>query len=211
MSARVIVVIGVGIALAGVLAALVIHAGWARLVGTVLIVVAVVVEVFAISALSSPNEAASGPTTVPTTAPSPSPSGTAPATTPATTPVSSLPPIQVRVITSIHPGLEPPVKPTLLKEYVRLANPWSHPIHLAGWTLSNGSLTYHFPSMTVPAGGALSVRTGPGINTPTVLHWNLTQYVWPKLSGVATLRRGNGTVIQRCSYERHPPDTAADC
>jgi hypothetical protein len=187
------------------------RAGWVRLVGIVLVALAVTAGVVALAARTSSNPAASGPTSVSTTSPSPSPIVTGPATTPATAPAFSLPPIRVRVIRSIHPGLVPAAKPELLKEYVRLVNPWTHPIHLAGWTLSNGSLTYRFPSITVPAGGAISVRTGTGVDTSTVLHWNLTKYVWPELRGVATLRRGNGTVIQQCSYERHPPDPAADC
>jgi hypothetical protein len=130
---------------------------------------------------------------------------------PETLPNFSLPPTRPHLLSQVHPGLEPITKPFVVnKEFVRLANNGTQPIALGGWRLSNGSISYLFPTFTLAAHHTVVLRTGIGTNNPTTLHWNLTHYAWPK-EGAASLIDAKGAVVQHCPYHLVGSDPSASC
>jgi Lamin Tail Domain len=73
---------------------------------------------------------------------------------------------------------------------------------LKGWMLRDAAGdVYHFPS-TFELGPDVRVRihTGKGTNTQANLYWGRGSYVWNNDKDTATLKRPDGTVAGRCSY-----------
>lgn len=188
--------IGLVVGVVGLLVALAIRARWARPLGALLLAVAVAAEIVAVQAHTGARaEDGIKPTT---------PIPTVVVTTPSSQPTSTTTPTFVilpKLLTQVHPGVEPIVKTiTVNKEFVRLLNAGTVPKHVNGWKLSNGTLIYTFPDVTIPPHGSIVVRSGVGTNTATVLHWNRTSYVWPRNGGHITLRDGQGRLIDQCTY-----------
>ncbi|MGP3967008.1 lamin tail domain-containing protein [Streptomyces sp. 6N223] len=86
-------------------------------------------------------------------------------------------------------------------EWVRIRNSRDVNVSLKGWTIRDSSgHTYTFGSYTLAAGRSVTVHTGKGDNTARHRYWGSSWYVWNNDADRATLRRGNGTVADRCSY-----------
>jgi hypothetical protein len=210
---------GLVLGLVGLIVALAIRQRWARPVGAALIAIAVVAEIAAVQAHGGGKAAGGdggGPTLIPiATATTASPTQT---TRPTSSPTGTFV-IPVHLLSQIHPGLTPIIKVgTVNREYVRLANTANHPFYLGGWRLSNGTVTFVFPAMTLVPGRSVAVRTGIGVTTPpippgttTFLHWNLTSYVWPHPHGTVYLRDAHGKLIDTCTYTLGTNDTSAGC
>jgi hypothetical protein len=203
---------GLVIGAAGGLVALLVRRRWARSLGLGLLAVAVVLEIVGVQMPDRSSASGGGPrrTTVPPpvlTVPSEEPSSTQPSSAP-------LPSLNIRpaLLSHVHPGTKPIVKRvTVNKEFVRLFNHATHPIYLGGWHLTNGTVTFTFPGVTLPAGKSLDVRTGPGTDSFDVLHWNLTYYVWHHPSGTIVLRNAKGVLVDTCTYHMLSGETSAGC
>jgi hypothetical protein len=204
---------GLAVGVVGVLIALAIRTRWARPVGAVLLALAVMAEVAAVQAGPSSRAGTGG-----RSSPASFPTGLATTGTPlAPTTIKpvTIPPPRPQLLSQIHPGVLAITKLIVVnKEFVRLTNNGTAPAPLAGWVLSNGTFTYTFPVGTViPPHESLLVRSGPGINSTTTIHLNLTHYIWPKVTGTATLKDAHGVVVQTCHYLRDVAhqDPSATC
>lgn len=79
--------------------------------------------------------------------------------------------ISVQVGRVLHPG-------DVTREAVEIVNKGA-PVDLAGWSLSNGrGIEFVFPSFRLFTGGAVTIFTGAGENTPIVLYWGRTNSAW---------------------------------
>ncbi len=203
-------VVGLAIGAVGVLMAVLIRARWARPVGAILLVVALLAVVAAVQAGPSDSAGGVGHTSPPRTLQT-VPIGT-PAASASPSGVHSVtpPPVLPRLLKQIHPGLLPIVRAHVLnKEFIRLTNTGTGDVHIGGWTVSNGTFSYTFSvGAVVPHGQSLVIRTGPGTNlpanpttgTPATIHLNSTHYVWAHTGGHVVLKDGTGRVIQNCTY-----------
>jgi murein DD-endopeptidase MepM/ murein hydrolase activator NlpD len=77
------------------------------------------------------------------------------------------------------------------------------PVLLEGWTLSDrqGNV-YTFPAIFLEMGGGVRVHTRHGRNSAANLYWGLDEAVWGEEDEVATLRDGEGNVVDVCSLPR---------
>jgi hypothetical protein len=195
--------VGLAIGVIGVLVAVLIRARWARPVGAILLAVAVLAEVAAVQA--GPSHSANGGdgggqrATLPPTFLSGS---TNPPVSPSSGRPPTLPPSTPHLISSIHPGQAPITKTNVVnKEFVRLTNNGTAPVHIGGWVLTNGSFIYTFPvGLTIAPHDSLVVRSGPGTNVAGTVHLNQSHYVWPHTGGHVILKNGAGALQQMCTY-----------
>jgi hypothetical protein len=203
-----IAIAGLIVGAVGLLLAIAVRRRWARPLGALLLAVAVAAQIVALQSRSPSRAEGDGGRFTP------APTGGIPTTIPpssAPVPTFSVPPPAPHLLDSVHPGTQPILKPTgVNKEFVRLFNPATGPVSLAGWRLSTGSLTFTFPSITLASHHGVVVKSGSGANSSTELHWNQTHYIWPK-SGAAVLMNAQGDVVQRCPYHLVGDQTAASC
>lgn len=194
-----IAIVGLAVGVVGLLVALILRARWARPLGALLLAGAVVAEIMALQSHTGARAAGGdGPKLTPI--PTGLPTTTKPSSSPTPTASASVV-FHPHLLSQIHPGVEPIFKAvTVNKEFVRLVNAGTLPRHITGWTLSNGTVTYTFPDVIIPPHESILVRSGPGTNSTTVLHWNLSSYVWPRLGGHVFLRDGQGRLINQCIY-----------
>ncbi len=212
MNGGTIAILGLIMGAAGALVSMVVHQRWARPVGVGLLALAVFAEVLALQTRngSAASDGAPALTTVPPTFLSPPPASSS-SGRPSSNPLPSLN-IQPKLLAQVHPGYLPILKPVVAnREFVRISNHANHPIYLGGWHLSNGSVIYTFPGVTLPAGESLIVRTGPGTNAPGTLHWNLSSYVWHSPTGRITLRNAKGALVDTCIYHVLAGQHSAAC
>jgi hypothetical protein len=100
------------------------------------------------------------------------------------------------------PGSDGGSNSSLNDEWVRIHNSRSAGVNLKGWTIRDiAGHTYTFGSYTLAAGRTVTVHTGSGDNTARHRYWDRSWYVWNNDTDRATLRRGNGTVADRCFYD----------
>lgn len=85
---------------------------------------------------------------------------------------------------------------TLNEEFFVLQNVSSEPQALGRLTASDAaSHTYHFPDRVLTAGATLTVRTGSGVDTATVLHWGSDSAIWNNGGDTLTIRDKDGGVV----------------
>ncbi len=81
----------------------------------------------------------------------------------------------------------------ITSEAVEIVNEGS-PVELEGWTLTNGrGDEFEFPSFRLFSGGAVTVYTGVGENTPIDLYWGLTRSAW-QIGDTASLFDADGNL-----------------
>jgi LysM repeat protein len=77
----------------------------------------------------------------------------------------------VRIARVLSPG-------DITKEAVEIVNEGA-PVELEEWTLENeAGDAFEFPSFRLFSGGAVTIYTGVGQNTPIDLYWGLTRAIW---------------------------------
>lgn len=87
-------------------------------------------------------------------------------------------------------------------EWVRIRNDRNVRVSLKGWTIRDSAgHTYTFGAYTLTPGKSVTVHTGRGDNTARHRYWGRSAYVWNNDADRATLRRGNGEIADRCSYD----------
>jgi competence protein ComEC len=86
-------------------------------------------------------------------------------------------------------------------EWVRISNSGDEPVLLAGWTLAdrNSAEPYQFPAFLLLPKSSVTVYTGSGTMNDTALYRERTKPVWGNHGDLATLKDGNGNIIDRKS------------
>jgi hypothetical protein len=86
-------------------------------------------------------------------------------------------------------------------EWVRLANRGNGAVLLTGWTLSdkNSAEPYRFPAFLLLPGNAVTIYTGSGVLNDTALFMGKTEPIWGNSGDLATLKDGNGNIIDQRS------------
>lgn len=122
--------------------------------------------------------------------------------------------IEIRKIAFDPKGPDSGTNAHLNKEFVYLENTGARRVDLSGWKLHDKGRdhVYRFSDLRLSPGDTLTLRTGRGDDAAAVCggdcpvyyysHWNLRHYVWNNRGDVATLRRANGTIADRCRYGR---------
>ena len=89
----------------------------------------------------------------------------------------------------------------LNNEWVRLTNRGEGFVLLAGWTLSDrtGSHPYVFPAYILMPGSSVTVYSGKGRMNDTSLFMGLEDPLWSNTNDQATLKDGNGNIIDQKS------------
>jgi len=89
----------------------------------------------------------------------------------------------------------------LNNEWVRLTNRGEGLVLLSGWTLSDrtGSHQYVFPAYILMPGSSVTVYSGKGTMNDTSLFMGLEAPLWSNTSDQATLKDGNGNIIDQKS------------
>jgi PKD repeat protein len=87
-------------------------------------------------------------------------------------------------------------------EYLTLENAGVTPVNLGGWTVENErGLLYRIPAGTSLAPAAtLTVHSGAGRDTASILHWNADGPVWNDRSDIAILRDVTGNIVDVYAY-----------
>jgi hypothetical protein len=99
------------------------------------------------------------------------------------------------------PGNDTGSQDSLRKEVVVIVNRGSGPADLTGWTLRDRDRhIYTFPAFTLAGGAKVAIHTGGGADNAHNLFWDSDGYVWNNDGDGATLRRGNGSRVDKCSY-----------
>jgi hypothetical protein len=105
-------------------------------------------------------------------------------------------------IDSIHynpPG--PDTRSKLNREYITIENDSHRARNLKGWTIRDREgHVYRFGGKLVPPDSHVRVHTGSGTNTARDRYWRRSHYVWNNNGDRATLRRANGSLVDRCVY-----------
>jgi hypothetical protein len=77
-----------------------------------------------------------------------------------------------------------------------------------GWKLRDAQgHVYRFPTLKMPAGSRWKIHTGSGFDSfpppgkPGDLYYGLGFYIWNNDEDTATLKDGNGDVVDRCHYD----------
>jgi len=89
----------------------------------------------------------------------------------------------------------------LNNEWVRLTNRGEGLVLLSGWTLSDrtGSHPYVFPAYILMPGSSVTVYSGKGTMNDTSLFMGLEAPLWSNTNDQATLKDGNGHIIDQKS------------
>lgn len=89
----------------------------------------------------------------------------------------------------------------LNRESIMFTNTGASAVRLTNWTIrdSDGRV-YRFGSRSIPAHSDFMLHTGRGSEAALHRYWGLRHYVWDNGGDRATLRRADGTVVDRCSY-----------
>jgi len=88
-------------------------------------------------------------------------------------------------------------------EWVRLANRGNDAVLLNGWTLAdkNSAEPYRFPAFLLMPGNSVTVYTGSGVLNDTALFMGRTDPIWGNSGDLATLKDGNGNIIDQRSED----------
>jgi len=91
-------------------------------------------------------------------------------------------------------------------EYVTFKNTCSEPIDMTGWTVKDeANHIYTFPSFSLMSGSTVTLYTGAGADTETLLYWDnrggSCNAVWNNDGDTLYLRDLNGNLVLSHSYE----------
>jgi hypothetical protein len=110
--------------------------------------------------------------------------------------------MQIQEIFYNSPGPDTGSNTSLNGEWVMVENSTAKTKALKGWTLRDAAgHIYHFPSSyTLGPDQRVRIHTGKGSDTQANLYWGRSSYVWNNDKDTAKLKRPNGTVADKCSY-----------
>ncbi len=116
-------------------------------------------------------------------------------------PASAAGGVRIKEIFYNSPGSDTGSNTSLNAEWIQLHNSASHAIKLTGWTVRDAAgHVYKFGKFTIFAGGSVKIHTGHGTNTHKDRYWGSGNYIWNNDGDTGTLKRANGTVVDRCHY-----------
>jgi hypothetical protein len=117
-------------------------------------------------------------------------------------------PIRIVKISYDSPGPDTSSTGSLNAEWIRLKNTGKTSRSLTGWTVRDKSgRVYRFGSYKLGAGKTVTVHTGRGSSTSTVLYAARTSYLWSNSGDTATLRNAKGQKIDSCSLPKSKNST----
>jgi Lamin Tail Domain len=100
------------------------------------------------------------------------------------------------------PGRDTRSNASLNAEWIRLTNTGGSARQLRGWTISDAAgHRYRFKRSRLRVGRTVTLHTGDGRDTSANLYWGMGNYVWNNDGDTARLRRPNGALADRCSYD----------
>jgi hypothetical protein len=111
-------------------------------------------------------------------------------------------PLDIVSITSDPAGADKNSNSWYTKEKVVLKNTGKKTLDLSGYVLKdNGPKRLALPKGTkLKAGKTLTVRTGKGTNTSSVVYWQNKGYVWNNTGDTARLYNKKGKLLESCTY-----------
>ena len=116
-------------------------------------------------------------------------------------PAQAAPAVKISKIYYNSPGSDTGSNTSLNAEYVTLLNTTTSARTITGWTVRDkAGYVYKFPTTTIAAKSAVTLRTGKGTNNSTTRYWQRTWYVWNNTGDTAYLRNTAGTLVHSCSY-----------
>ena len=89
------------------------------------------------------------------------------------------------------------------KEYIRVKNTSSSTLTLTGYTIrDSGPWKFTFPKGTkLKKGKTLTIRSGTGKKSSSVLYWGKASYIWNNTGDTARLYSNKGKVLESCAYK----------
>lgn len=135
--------------------------------------------------------------------------------------------IRIKKIAFDPPGRDSGTNRHLNREWILIKNTGPRAKQLRGWKVfdSGRDHVYRFNSIYLEPGDTIRLHTGRGSfdgapaceeGTPCPEHahndfyWGLDNYVWNNDGDRATLKRPNGTIVDRCAYDE-TADSPAHC
>ena len=107
------------------------------------------------------------------------------------------------------PGADTGSSESLKKEIIVLKNTGRTPKSIEGWRIIDESADHRYrfgEGIVVEPGAVVRLHTGSGNDgyAPKTgrydLYWGLDAYIWNNDGDTAKLRKGDGTLIDRCKY-----------
>jgi hypothetical protein len=109
--------------------------------------------------------------------------------------------IRIKTIYFDSPGADTGSNSSLNAEWIRLKNTGTTARKLTNWTVRDlSNHVYRFGTYTLGAGKTVTIHSGNGSNTAANRYWRSSGYIWNNDGDRATLKKPNGTVVDRCSY-----------
>lgn len=139
---------------------------------------------------------------------------------------SALAAIKIKKIAFDPPGRDSGTNRHLNREWILIKNTGPNDVQMRGWKVFDRGRdhVYRFRSLSLESGDTIHLRTGRGFdgvpackegspcpdNAHYDFHWGLDNYVWNNDGDRATLKRPNGTIVDRCAYDE-TADSPAPC
>jgi hypothetical protein len=115
------------------------------------------------------------------------------------TPMAAQAAVKIKEIYFDPPGSD--TRSKLNQEFVVLANNGRRAVRMTGWTLRDtASHVYRFDTFRLRPGKKVRVHTGSGRDDRNDVYWRSGSYIWNNDGDKATLKRSNGTRVDRCRY-----------
>jgi competence protein ComEC len=115
--------------------------------------------------------------------------------------VTSVDPASIAI--EIHPDAAGDDSRNLNDEWVRFVNRSASDLDLAGWMVRDESSThrYRFEELVLPPGGAVTLRSGCGTDTPSDRYWCVTgSAIWNNDGDSVLLMDPLGNVVAQLRY-----------
>jgi len=109
---------------------------------------------------------------------------------------------RVEFVWPFHYDAEGDDATNLNDEYFALQNTGSQPVDLSGWTVSNErDAEFQFPhGFTLERGAVVTIHSGAGADTASILYWNAGFPVWNDNNDIAVLRDAAGVIVNVYAY-----------
>lgn len=120
-----------------------------------------------------------------------------------TTPANAAAPaVQIVKVYYDSPGSDRRSNSSLNGEWIQIVNNTRKAIDLEGWQIRDKTgYTYEFgPDVILGAKKRITLRSGSGSDGTSTVYWGRKQYVWNNDQDTAYVRRGDGKLIDSCSY-----------
>jgi len=110
--------------------------------------------------------------------------------------------VKIKEIEFNPPGPDTGTNAHINKEYIMFTNTGGTTVMLNHWTVrdADGNVFRFGADDRIPAHADLMIHTGRGSEAALHKYWGLRRYVWDNGGDRATLRRADGSVVDRCRY-----------